>query len=294
MKKYKPTILIVVTVLVALSTSYLSYRWLKERAIAMAGKRGEIVNAAVADTDLSMGTIIKPEMIKTAPFLKGSLATGFFTDQTKVAGRVVISPIKADEPIFESRLAPPDVTRGGVAATISQNMRAMSVKMDRVKGVSGFIHPGCRVDVVATFRTANSMLPVTMTVLEDIPVLATGTETQMNGKQEKPVDVDVITLEVSPEQAEVLALASSEGRLTLSLRNYSDNKTAVASRGITVQSLVRLLSGKGPLPEKKAKHNNKYVAPQPVAEPVKDNYSSVQLIEGHKVNEVKLKEEGSE
>ncbi len=288
MKRYKPIILIALTVLVALSTSLLVYRWLKERSLAMAGQRGEIVNVTVAVTDLSMGTIIKPEMVKTVPFLKGSLAAGYFTDPAKTAGRVTITSIKADEPIYESRLANTDVTKGGVAATIAENKRAMAVKVDRVKGVSGFIHPGHRVDVVATFRTANSSIPVTMTVLENIPVLATGTETEMRGNKEKAVEVDVITLEVSPEEAEVLALSSQEGKIQLSLRNYSDTKN-IGTQGVTVQSLMRFLSGKGISPEKKVKQRKQVV----VAEPAKESYSKVQLIEGHKVNDVKIKE-GSE
>ncbi len=286
MKKYKPIILIGLTVLVALTTSILAYRWFKASSIAIAGQRGEIVNVAVAVTDLSWGTVIKPEMVKNVPFLKGSLTSGYFTDVSTVAGRVVITPIKADEPILASRLATSDITKGGVAAVISENKRAMGVKVDKVQGVSGFIHPGNRVDVVATFRPANSQLPVTMTVLENIPVLATGTETEIRGRQEKPVEVDVITLEVSPEEAEVLALASAEGKLQLSLRNYSDTKSMV-TKGVTVQSLMRFLSGKSPSPESRAKR--KAGAP----EPIKEYYSKVQLIEGHKVNEVKFRE-GSE
>jgi pilus assembly protein CpaB len=277
--------LIALTVLVALATSFLVYKWLKDRSIAIAGQRGEIVNVTVAVLDMSMGTIITPEMVKTVPFLKGSLTSGIFTDPAKVAGRVVITPIKADEPVFESRLAPSDITKGGVAAMISPNKRAMAVKVDRVKGISGFIHPGHRVDVVATFRPVNSQMPVTMTVLENIPVLATGTETQMRSKQEKPFEVDVITLEVSPEEAEVLALSSTEGRLQLSLRNFSDTKN-IGTKGVTVQSLVRFLSGKGPSPEKKTARKKDVSEPVPVRE----NYSTVQLIEGYKVNEVKFKE----
>ncbi len=99
-----------------------------------------------------------------------------------------------------------------------------------------------------------------MTVLENIPVLATGTETEIRGKQEKPVEVDVITLEVSPEEAEVLALASAEGKLQLSLRNFSDTKN-IGTKGATVQSLVRFLSGKGPAPEKKAVRKKKRSLP---------------------------------
>ncbi len=285
MKRYKPVILLVLTVLVALTTSLLTYRWLKVRAAG--NQRGETVNVAVAVTDLNWGTVIKPEMVKTVPFLKGSLAAGFFTDPALVAGRVVITPVKSGEPIFESRLAPTDITKGGVAAVIAQNKRAMAIRVDKVKGVSGFIHPGNRVDVVATFRPSFSAMPVTVTVLENIPVLAVGTDTEIRDKQEKPIEVDVITLEVSPGEAEVLALASTEGKLQLSLRNYSDTKN-MATKGTSVQSLIALLSGKPPAPEKrKVKH--KEVAP----EPVKEYYSNVQLIEGHKVNELKFKE-GSE
>ena len=282
MKKYRPVILVTLTVLVALTTSLLAYKWFKERSIANAGQRGELVNVAVAVTDLSWGTVIKPEMVKTVPFLKGSLTSGFFSDPASVAGRVVITPIKADEPIFASRLATSDITKGGVAAVISEKKRAMGVKVDKVQGVSGFIHPGNRVDVVATFRPANSQLPVTMTVLENIPVLATGTQTEIRGRQEKAVEVDVITLEVSPEEAEVLALASAEGKLQLSLRNYSDTKN-IGTKGVTVQSLMRFLSGKGPSPERRAARK-KYVSG-----PVQENYSKVQVIEGYKVNEVKFK-----
>ncbi len=277
--------LVAVTVVIALATSLLVYKWLREKSIAIAGQRGEIVNVTVAVTDLSLGTVIRPEMVKTVPFLKGSLTSGFFTDPAKLDGRVLINPVKASEPIFESRLAPTDVTKGGVAAVISQNKRAMAVKVDKVKGISGFIHPGHRVDVVATFKPAHSQLPVTMTVLENIPVLATGTDTEIRGKQEKPVEVDVITLEVSPEEAEVLALSSSEGKLQLSLRNFSDTKN-IGTTGVTVQSLVRFLSGKGPTPEKKAKR----IAA--VQEPVRSYGARVQLIEGHKVNEVKFNEGG--
>ena len=285
MKKYKPVILIVLTVLVALTTSLLAYKWFKERSIANAGRRGELVNVAVAVADLSWGTIIKPEMVKTVPFLKGSLTSGFFSDTASVAGRVVITPIKADEPIFASRLATSDITKGGVAAVISENKRAMGVKVDKVQGVSGFIHPGNRIDVVATFRPANSQMPVTMTVLENIPVLATGTETEIRGRQEKAVEVDVITLEVSPEEAEVLALASAEGKLQLSLRNFSDTKN-IGTKGVTVQSLMSFLSGKGPSPEKKASRK------RDVSVPVQEYYSKVELIEGYKVNEVKFKKGG--
>lgn len=286
MKRYKPVILIALTVTVALTTSLLTYRWLRERS-AGGGGSGQTVNVVVAVTDLSWGAVIKPEMVKTVPFLKGSLTSGFFSDTAAVSGRVILTPVKADEPIFESRLAPTNITQGGVAAVISENKRAMGVKVDKVQGVSGFIHPGNRVDVVATFRPRNSQIPVTMTVLENIPVLATGTETQIKSKQEKPVEVDVITLEVSAEEAEVLGLASAEGKIQLALRNFSDTESHVSKRATTVESLMNLLSGKSP-----ARANNTRRKKAGQEEVARDYYSNVQLIEGHKVDNVKIKEGG--
>ncbi len=289
MKRYKPVILIILTIMVALATSLLTYRWLKERSTGSEAQHGGIVNVAVAVTDLGWGTIIKPEMVKTVPFLKGSLTSGVFTDKASVAGRVVLTPIKADEPIFESRLAPSTITQGGVAAVISENKRAMGVKVNKVQGVSGFIHPGNRVDVIATFRPAYSQAPVTMTVLENIPVLATGTETEIRSGQEKPVEVDVITLEVSSDEAEVLGLASAEGKIQLALRNNTDTKNNVTKGATTVASLVNLLNGnKSPAKQKKALHKK-----SPTDQIATEYYARVQLIEGHKVNDVKIKE-GSE
>jgi pilus assembly protein CpaB len=265
----------------------MTYRWLKARSAY--GQGSETMNVAVAVTDLDWGTIIKPEMVKIVPFLKGSLTSGFFQDPASVAGRVVITPVKAGEPIFASRLASSDVTRGGVAAVISENKRAMGVKVDKVKGISGFIHPGNRVDVVATFKPAYSRAPVTMTVIENVPVLAVGTETELKNKQEKPSEVDVITLEVTPEQAEVLALAAAEGKLQLSLRNFSDTKN-VSTSGATVQSLISLLSGKDSAPVRKMASRGKGTD----AKPAYSAYAKVQLIEGQKVQDVNLRKEGSE
>jgi pilus assembly protein CpaB len=276
-KKYKPVILIVATVLVALATSLLVYVWLKDRSVAIASRRGELVSVTVAATDLGWGTQLKPDMVKVVPFLKGSVPSGYFSDAAAVAGRVVIAPIKAGEPVFESRLAPTNVTEGGVAAVIARNKRAMTVRVDKVKGVSGFIHPGNRVDVVATFRPNYAQMPMTLTVLEAIPVLAVGTDMELRSKQEKPVEVDVITLEVSPSQAEVLALASTEGKLQLSLRNFSDTDDS-ATEGVSVQSLIAVLSGKRTTPVK-GRHKGSW-----------GSYAQVQLIEGQKVNDVKFRE----
>jgi pilus assembly protein CpaB len=180
--------------------------------------------------------MLTEEMIKMAPFLSSSLPPGYFSDRSALKGRVLIFPIKANEPILESRLAPTDIKAGGVAAIISPNKRAMAVKVDKVIGVSGFINPGNRVDVLVTLTAAGTSLPITKTVLENMLVLAAGTEVQEKEKG-KAAMVDVITLEATPQEAEKMAHAATEGKLQLALRNPVDTQE-VFTKGATTATLL--------------------------------------------------------
>src|SRR4030042_5123583 len=138
MGKYKPVMLLGVAVIIALMTSLLIYGYMqrngRSQEVAV-----EIQPVVVAAVDLSWGTRITNEMIKKANFLKGSLTTGYFSDPDLVVGRVLIYPVRVNEPVFESRLAPVEVKTGGVAAVITPKKRAFAVKVDKVIGVSGFI-----------------------------------------------------------------------------------------------------------------------------------------------------------
>ena len=226
-----------VAVIIALMTSLLIYGYLQQKG-SVKEVAVEIQPTVVAAVDLSWGTRITNEMLKKADFLKESLTTGYFSDPALVVGRVLIYPVKVNEPILESRLAPVEVNTGGVAAVISPKKRAVAVKVDKVIGVSGFIHPGNRVDVLMTLATGRTFNPVTKTILENILVLAVGSETkERRGMEEKSSPTDVITLEVTPEEAEKLALAATEGRLQLALRNFSDTEKVI-TRGTTVSTLV--------------------------------------------------------
>ncbi len=110
----------------------------------------------VAAVDLTWGTSLTGDMIKVVPYLKESLPPGYFSDAAAVIGRTIIYPVKANEPIFESKLAPTTVAMGGVAALVTPKKRAMAVKVDKFVGVSGFIHPGNRVDVLVTLSKASA------------------------------------------------------------------------------------------------------------------------------------------
>ena len=171
-------------------------------------------------------------MIKVVPYLKESLPPGYFSDAASVTGRTIIYPAKANEPIFESKLAPSTLAGGGVAALVTPKKRAMAVKVDKFVGVSGFVHPGNRVDVLVTIsKGERAQSPTTKIVLENILVLATGTDLENTGKQEKPSQVDVITLEVTPEEGERLALAATEGKLQLALAELSPIPSSCPDEG---------------------------------------------------------------
>ncbi len=237
MGKYKSLMLLGIAVVIAFFTSLLIYGYIRGKG-RVKEVRLEVQPVVVAAIDLSWGTRITNEMVKKVNFLKGSLTTGYFSDPASVVGRVLIYPVKMNEPILESRLAPTEVKTGGIAAVITPRKRAVAVKVDRVIGVSGFVHPGNRVDVLMTLATGRTFNPVTKTILENVLVLAVGPETkEKKGLEERASPAEVITLEVTPEEAEKLALAATEGKLQLALRNFGDMENTV-TRGTTVSSLL--------------------------------------------------------
>jgi pilus assembly protein CpaB len=276
MRNYKPWISLGLAFIVAFITSLLIYNYLQKNTKIVEVKL-ETLSVATALADIGWGTRITKEMIKPVDFLKATVPPGCFSDGDSLVGRVAILPIKANEPILESRLAPDSIKAGGVAAVVSQKKRAVAVKVDKVIGVSGFIHHGNRVDVLVTLPTGKNSEPVTKTVLENILVLTVGPELEKKGKDEKPSDVDVITLEVTPEEGEKLALAANEGKLQLALRNFSDTEN-VLTRGVTIPSLlasyaIGSVGGTIPKGEGTAKK----------AHPL-----TVELIKGSKVSEIKF------
>ncbi len=190
-------------ILIALFAALYSYKHLqKGTTVVEKSPVSDTRSVAVALTDLSWGTTLDRTMVKMVPYLKESLPPGSFSDPAALAGRVLLSPVKANEPVLESRLAPTTIRSGGIAAVVTPNNRAMSVKVDRISGIAGFIHPGNRVDVLVTLQDQErDRAPVTKTVLENILVLAAGPQVEADGKRERPAQVDVITLEVTPGEA---------------------------------------------------------------------------------------------
>jgi pilus assembly protein CpaB len=280
--KNKPILMFGLALSIALLISILTYNWMKSLSSEKAQNR-ETVSIVVAAADLPWGKSLTADLIKVAPYLKESVPPGYFSDLSVVAGRTLIYPVRANEPIIDSKLAPTTVTAGGVAAVVSPKKRAMGVKVDKVVGISGFIHPGHRVDVLVTLdRNERSNSPTTKIVLENILVLATGSEVEQTGAREKPSQVDVITLEVTPEEGEKLALAATEGKLQLALRNFADTESS-NTRGTTISMLLSNTPGNETVKAKPVK-----AAPRRPAPEQPQSYT-VELIKGSKVSETNFK-----
>ncbi|HLJ47237.1 MAG TPA: Flp pilus assembly protein CpaB [Bryobacteraceae bacterium] len=186
-------------------------------------KRPESTDARdiiMAARPLGVGTTVKATDIKVGKMPASAFPKGAFSKPDEVVDRPVTSPILMDEPILEGRLA----ARGsgvGLAPIIPVGMRAVSVRVNDVAGVAGFVLPGMRVDVLVTGRPPEMNGVITSTCLQNILVLSAGTTIQADGKGQA-IQAPTVTLLVNPEQAETLTLANNEGHIQLVLRNGSD------------------------------------------------------------------------
>ena len=268
MKRWRAILPIFLALVVALTASFFLYKWLqRQRAPKEVVKvvESDAVPVVVAAVDLPWGTKLNSEMIKRTPYLKESLPPGYFSDSDAMEGRVLIVSLKQNEPILETKLAPTSVRTGGVSAVVTPGKRAISVKGDKVLGISGFIKPGNRVDVLVTLKHRKQ--ETTKIVLENVLVLATGKEIQENDKG-NPSPVDVYTMEVTPEEGEKLTLAASKGKLQFALRNVTDAEI-VLTKGATINKT--LSSFRPPVPPK-----------------VRRSRAKVQVIKGSKSKKVRF------
>jgi pilus assembly protein CpaB len=239
------TILLAAFVVAALC-SVLVYRLVGMRIAA--SKPQPSTRVVAAATDIKIGTVLSAPDLTTVQ-IQGTVPKNAILDAKNAIGRGVTSPLYAGEPILDNRLAPLG-SGGGLAATIKDGMRAIAVRVDQVVGVAGFVLPGMRVDVLvsgvppsAAQGTGNNTQ--VRTVLQNIEVLSAGTDIQKDAEG-KPQQVQVVNLLVTPEQAQVLALASNETRIQLVLRNPLDTKVA------TVQgtAMTNLFAEQSPPPSK--------------------------------------------
>jgi pilus assembly protein CpaB len=215
---------VIFAVLVSGAVSFVIYRLVSARLAA--GARGPAKTILVAAHPLAMGSLVRDADVKTVDWT-GSLPPQTLLRREDAVGRGVVAAIYEDEPMVDSRLAPKG-GGAGLAAMIPKGMRAVAVRVNEVVGVAGFVLPGMRVDVLISGNAPgqqNTLGTQTKTVLQNILVLSAGQNIQTDAEG-KPVTVPVVNLGVTPEQAEVLSLASNDTRIQLVLRNPLDNEEA--------------------------------------------------------------------
>jgi len=211
-------------VAVSAIATFALYRLISATLVASA--KPTTVTMTVAARNLDVGVLIRDVDLRTVETASQAPA-GSIQDASRAVGRGVVATIYEGEPILEARLAP--VGAGaGLAATIPPGMRAVAVRVNEVVGVAGFVSPGQHVDVLISGNppggASANLGALTRTLLQNIPVLSAGQNIQKD-PEGKPVTVQVVNLLVSPEQAEVLSLASNETRIQLVLRNPLDTAT---------------------------------------------------------------------
>jgi pilus assembly protein CpaB len=179
----------------------------------------------VAAEPLELGTLLDASKLRTISWPANDPISGACTELQECTNRALITSVQENEPILDSKLAPVDAG-AGLSVTIPQGMRAVSVAVNDVVAVAGFVTPGKMVDVLVTGTAPGGAMAgsaVTETILENIRVLAAGQKT-VQDREGKPETVPVITLLVTPDQAGKLTMASTEGKIQLALRNTIDSK----------------------------------------------------------------------
>lgn len=193
----------------------------------------------VAATDLDVGAELGRDDIRLIEWPANAVPSGAISNPSEVIGRGLVLPVIQNEPILPMKLASKDAG-AGLPPAIPPGLRAVSVRVNEVIGVAGYVLPGTRVDVVATVNPTDQRQDITSKViLTNVQVLAAGTKIERDTDRNKPMPVSVVTLLVDPEEAERLTLASSEGKIQLALRNPLD-KTTTATHGVRPAALLGL------------------------------------------------------
>jgi pilus assembly protein CpaB len=242
MVRKRGPVLIGISLVLGLAAAWLANAWIASRAAASPG-RHEVVSAAM---DIELGTQIEERHLASIEMLPGSEPKGSFRNKVQVVGKVARAPIIAGEIILEPRVTAQG-SGSALAAVVSKDMRAITVRVDDVVGVGGFLLPGNRVDVLAT-RKDGVPEPVTETILSNVKVLAIDQTAASDSTQ--PVVVRAVTLEVSPDDAEILAKGRAAGTIQLTLRNPLDERKHMARKPEPEKAIVKaqVISRPAPAP----------------------------------------------
>jgi len=240
MDKKGITFILLAVVMASMSAAGV-YLYLKGTPIAVA-QALETTSVVVASTDLTFGTTLKEEHLKVVEFPRSSVPAGSFSTVDSVLSQTTKVFVVGGEPILESKLSS---IGGGLSVRIPPDMRGMSIKVNEVTGVGGFVLPGDRVDVLVTIdNAAGTSNAVTKTILQDLEVLASGAKTETKNNQN--VTVQTVTVLVNPDGAEKMALAVDQGSVHLALRNPVDRHVTEGT-SMDTRTVLGLVSERKPV-----------------------------------------------
>jgi len=245
--------------------TYMAMGYLKRQAAVQTPTKAKTSLVVVAKSAIDPASLLSDVQLKTEVWHQATPPQGSFASLEQVAGRVTVTSIVPGDLILESKLAPKG-TAAGITALLSPNYRAMTVKVDEASGVAGFLTPGNRVDVVVVVDKGEyDKDPLAKLLFQNLKVLGTGQKLE-NRPGDKPLIVPTVTLEVTPEQGERLALAAQEGRISLVLRGQGDQQL-VETQGTDASRLFG--KARKPMP-----------TPPPVAATVSPPVRTVEMIRG--------------
>jgi pilus assembly protein CpaB len=238
----RPVIFVALAGLAAMLASVVVYSALKKREAEVQKAMAKTVYIVVAATDMPLGSKIDPGQLKLARWSADAIPDGAFMNPSQVAGAFVKNQFVTNEPIVATKLFLGQKTAGVMPLLIPPGMRAVSVQVDEVSDIAGFILPHAHVDILVAVSNQGSRegdKPFSKIVLQNVEVLAVAQEIEK--KRDEPELVKVVTVLVTPQDAERLALATREGVLHLAMRNYSDSKIVLTS-GTDVEELLHQYS----------------------------------------------------
>ncbi len=288
MRGKTPLFFLALALIFAAAAAWGSHRWLAAQAQASAPVQPPSVPVVVAATDLPAGEPLDTGDLAVQHWPLGSQPMGHLSRPEALKGRVLKGPLVKGEVVLAAKLAPEGLA-GGLSAVVPAGYRAMTVRVDEVIGVGGFVQPGDRVDVLVTVEKGPFRdNPASRQVLNNVPVLTVGEKIQEEGEGAKPKrrKVTVVTLQVLPAEGERLALAASEGKVILALRNQADQDRQ-DTKGVLLTALVPppLTAAPQPPPAAAAAPAN----PEPSIEIIKGvNRSQQTLGQGRKPVETAL------
>lgn len=232
----RSTVFLMLAIVAAFLASVVVFSALRKRERALHQAMAREVSIVVAARDIAIGERIEPSMVKLARWSADSVPSGAFTKGAAVANSYARTELFAGEPIVRQGIVSSAGAKAVMPLLIPRGMRAMSVPVDAVSDVAGFVQPHTRVDVLVALTgngpTGKALCKI---VLQDVQVIAVAQE--INPGQSKPKVVKVVTLLVTPQQAEKLGLAQREGTLRLAMRNY-DDRQMVRTSGVDLAELL--------------------------------------------------------